>query len=202
MAKPTKKRGPKAGGRTGEKDPFEAPPWKRMAKAISIALLIDLVFLAALLVPVAGFVITLMVGPYTGALIGGKWLQRNRRIEWLGSAIYVALIWPSVLTAIIIGVIDWIGTFDLELDLIGGTIIGMLYIVVLLFTALGFRQGSIVVEEEVAAAADVMEEEGIVLEKEEKVKGETEAEAAKDLKDEEMPKDLPKKARPGKGGKA
>jgi hypothetical protein len=136
-------------GKKGKgKGPPEVPPWKRMGKAIGTALAIDAVFLAALLVPVVGFVLVLMVGPYAGAMVAGKWLRRNRKGEWLWSAFWVTVLWSSALTAVIYAVIISIGPFQFVLEPIGGAVIAALYILTFIFTTIGFYHGSEVVEEE------------------------------------------------------
>jgi len=132
------------------KGPPEKPPWKRMGKAIAVALLIDAVFLAALLVPVVGFIVVLMIGPYTGAMVAGKWLKRKPKGEWLWSAFWVTVLWSSALTAVIYIVIISIGPFQFVLEPIGEAVIAILYMMTAIFTTIGFYQGSVVVEEEKA----------------------------------------------------
>ncbi len=126
------------------------PPWKRIGKAVLVALVINAVFLATLLIPVVGFVLVLMVGPYTGALIGGRYLNRKRRGEWLGATFWVVVLWPTVLMLLVIGVIQSLGLFALQVEPYGVAILSLLYILTLIFTVLGFYHGSEVVEEEKA----------------------------------------------------
>jgi uncharacterized membrane protein len=145
--KADKKEGKKKGKGKG---PPETPPWKKIGKAVVVALLIDAVFLAALLVPVVGFVLVLIVGPYTGAMVAGKWLRRDRRGEWLWATFWVTVLWPSALTALIYAVIISIGPFQFVLEPIGGAVIAALYILTFIFTTIGFYQGAMVVEEKKA----------------------------------------------------
>ena len=126
--------------------PSEKPAWKRMGKAIGVALAINLLFLATLMVPMVGFVLFLMVGPYTGALIGGKWLNRAQKGEWLWSTFWVVIIWSSALVALIVGLLQTLGSFELVIDIYGGLLIGIIYLFPLIFTLTGFYQGSLIIE--------------------------------------------------------
>jgi hypothetical protein len=138
----TKKDEPKASARP--------PPWKRIGKAVLVALVINAAFLATLFIPVVGFVLVLMVGPYTGALIGGRYLNKNKRSEWLSATLYVFVIWPTLLMLLVVGVIQSLGLFALEIEPYGIAILSILYILTLIFTLIGFYHGSVDMEEEVA----------------------------------------------------
>jgi hypothetical protein len=124
------------------------PPWKRIGKAVLVALVINAIFLATIFIPVVGFVLVLMVGPYTGAFIGGRYLNRNKRGEWLGATLYIVVIWPTLLMVLVISVIQSLGLFALEVEPYGMAILSILYIVTLIFTLIGFYHGSVDMEEE------------------------------------------------------
>jgi len=125
-------------------------PWKRIGKAVLVALAINAIFLATLLIPVVGFVLVLMVGPYTGALIGGRYLNRTKRGEWLSATLWVVVLWPTVLMLLVIGVIQSLGLFALQVEPYGVALLGILYILTLIFSLVGFYHGSEVIEEEMA----------------------------------------------------
>jgi hypothetical protein len=127
------------------------PPWKRIGKAVLVALVINAIFLATIFIPVVGFVLVLMVGPYTGAFLGGRYLNRNKKGEWLGATLYIVVIWPTLLTVLVISVIQSLGLFALEIEPYGMAILSILYIVTLIFTLAGFYHGSEDMEEEVAS---------------------------------------------------
>jgi hypothetical protein len=126
------------------------PPWKRIGKAVLVAFAINAIFLATLLIPVVGLVLVLMVGPYTGALIGGRYLDRNKRSEWLSATLYIFVLWPTLLILLVIGVIQSLGLFALVVEPYGMAVLGILYILTLIFTLLGFYHGSEVIDEEKA----------------------------------------------------
>jgi uncharacterized membrane protein len=163
----------KEGRKKGEgKDPPEVLPWKRIGKAVVVALGINAIFLATLLVPVVGFVLVLVVGPYAGAMVAGKWLRRDRRGEWLWATFWVTVLWPSALTALIYEVIISIGPFQFVLEPIGSAVIAALYSLTFIFTTIGFYHGSVVVEEKKAPkkmkGPEPAQEEEPVLEKPDK----------------------------------
>ena len=134
-----------------EKVPSRPAPWKRIGKAVLVALVINAIFLVTLFIPVVGFVLVLMVGPYTGAFVGGRYLNKNERGEWLGATLYIVLIWPTLLTLMVIEVIQSLGLFSLQLEPYGEAIISALYIITLVFTLVGFYHGSEDMEEETPA---------------------------------------------------
>ena len=125
------------------------PPWKRIGKAVLVALIINAIFLATIFLPVVGFVLVLMVGPYTGAFIGGRYLNKNKRGEWLSATLYIVAIWPTLLMVLVISVIQSLGLFALEIEPYGMAILSILYIVTLIFTLVGFYHGAKDMEEEV-----------------------------------------------------
>jgi len=137
-----------------DKDEAKVPPrpvaWKRIGKAVLVALVINAIFLATLFIPVVGFVLVLMVGPYTSAFVGGRYLNRNKRGEWLSATFYIVVLWPTILMLLVIGIIQSLGLFALQIEPYGMAILSLLYILTLIFTLVGFYHGSEDMEEEPA----------------------------------------------------
>jgi hypothetical protein len=125
-----------------EELPKERAPWKRIGLAVGVAIGINAALLPVAFVPIVGTVIAWMLTPYAAAFIGGKWLDRNKKGEWLSATFWVIAIWPTILTLFLISLVLSLGQFDLEFGFFGITILTMVYVFPLIFTLLGFFHGS------------------------------------------------------------
>jgi len=133
------------GGPGAEKK--ELAPWKRIGLAIGASIGINAAFLPIIFLPIMGVVIMLMLAPYLGAFVGGRWLKREKKGEWIGAAVWFVLIWPSVLVLIMLALLSTFGSFDLVIEIYASIILGMVYIFPTIFSLLGFHQGSKTAEE-------------------------------------------------------
>jgi hypothetical protein len=120
----------------------ERAPWKRIGLAVGVAIGIDAAFLPVIFLPVLGVIVMLMLVPYLGAFIGGRWLKKERKGEWIGATAWLVLTWPSILVLIMLGLLRTLGTFDLVIELYASLIIGMVYFFPAVFTLVGFYHGS------------------------------------------------------------
>lgn len=120
----------------------ERPAWKRIGLAVGVAIGINAALLPVAFVPIVGTIIALMLTPYAAAFIGGRWLDRDRKGEWLSATFWVVAIWPSILTLLLLSLVMSLGQFDLEFEFFGIVILTMIYVFPLIFTTLGFFHGS------------------------------------------------------------
>jgi hypothetical protein len=125
----------------------EKPAWKGIGLAVGVAIGINAALLATVFIPFIGVIIVLMLAPYTAAFVGGRWLRREKKGDWLSATFWVVIIWPSIIMLIVYMLLSTLGAFDFVIEFFGAMIIGMIYIFPLIFTLAGFYQGSVPPEE-------------------------------------------------------
>jgi len=80
----------------------ELAPWKRIGLAVGACIGINAAFLPIIFLPIMGVIVMLMLAPYLGAFVGGRWLKKEKKGEWIGATVWFVVIWPSVLVLIML----------------------------------------------------------------------------------------------------
>jgi hypothetical protein len=119
------------------------PLWKRMGLAVGVAIGIDAAFLPVIFLGfVINVIVVLILAPYLGAFVGARWLRRVQKREWIGSALWVTIIWATIQILLAFLFLTSLGRYDFTIELFGGAIIAMVYSFIFIFSLAGFYHGA------------------------------------------------------------